>query len=61
MPSVIESPFDGMQKRPQDGISWEQKVAVVEKFFLDPSEGSGIYVNIQEEDLGQGVTEGPTR
>ena len=27
------------------------------RVFVDTSDGLGIYVNIQEEDLGQGVTE----
>ena len=32
-PSVIDSHSGGAPKRPQDGISWVQKVAVVEKVF----------------------------
>ena len=29
--------------------------------FMDASEGLGMFANIYEEDLGQGVYEGPTR
>ena len=45
-------------KRPQDGISWVQKVAAVEiGFFVVLLDVLGVY----EEEVGRWSNEGPTR
>ena len=48
-------------KGPKMGSHGNRRLQRWKSVFMDASEGFGIYVNIYGGDLGQGVTEGPTR
>ena len=51
----------GAEKGPQMGSHGNKRLRQWKSVSLDASGGLGIFSNIQEEDLGQGVYEGPTR
>ena len=59
MPSMIESPRQDAGQAPQMRSHRYRRLRRWKSVFVDASGGLGIYVNIQEEDLGYGVTEGP--
>ena len=48
------------RKRPQDGISWVQKVAAVEIGLMVLLDGFGVRRYIMEEEVGRWSYEGPT-
>ena len=49
------------EKGPKLGCHGNKRLRQWKSVFMDASSGSGIYVNIQEEELDQGSPEGPTR